>query len=89
MSFYTLQTEAVSVTTTSQMLVDSNGSRIHFSIENRGSANIYIHFSEEDATTANGIQVRPGELYEPFNPGRSQVHAIAQSGSNDCIVTEG
>ena len=89
MEFYNLQSEAVTISTTSLLLSENNGARIHFSIENRGASSIFIHFGEEDATISNGIEVRSGELYEPFRPGRSKIYAISQSGSNACVVTEG
>ena len=47
-----------------------------------------MHYGEDDATTSNGIKVPAGSYYEPFIPGKSEIHAISASGTQNVIVTE-
>lgn len=89
MAFYQLSSVNITVGNTSQTLVENNGSRIHFSIQNRGSENIYIHFGLTDATSSNGILVEPNQYFEPFNPGRGTIKAISATGNVECVMTEG
>jgi len=88
--FKVVQSQAVAITNTSQMLSGVNASRVHFSLDHQDStSNIYLHFGEEDATTSNGILIKPDEYYETYNPGRGEIHAISASGTNNCVVSEG
>lgn len=89
MSFKINSTEQVTIGTTSQTLFSNNGNRIHFSLENKGSSSVFIRFGESPATTSTGHEILPGQLYEPYNPGRGAIQAISESGDNICIVTEG
>lgn len=88
-TFQILQSNAVTVGATSQQLLAANPNRKHFSIQNQGAQSVYIHFGTEDATTTNGVEVKVDVLYEPFFPGRGEIHAISASGDQACVVTEG
>lgn len=73
-------------TTTSQTLFPVNPNRTHFSIQNDGAEDVFVHFGSDDATITNGFRVSPANLYEPFKPGRGAISVIVASGTSRCIV---
>lgn len=89
MSFKVLQSQAFTVTATSQELYPENSNRYHFSIQNNGAVDIFIHYGSEDATLVNGIKLIPTGLYESVNPGKSKITVISASSTAACVATEG
>lgn len=92
MAFYQLQSQSATIGTTALLLADINGSRIHFSIQNRSPNNIYVYFGDDGSINANvnnSILVLTGETYNPISPGRGRIYGLSNTEGNSCVIVEG
>lgn len=75
------------VTTASAELVEQNANRSGLLIINRGSATVYLKFTEAHSGT-EGIELPSGSYYEPYDPPTGAVYAVSASGSQSVYFTE-
>lgn len=81
-----MPTRVVSLTTTSQEVESASVRRKHFSVQNRGNQNIYVHFGVGPATV-DDIEILPGGYFETVGVPTSRVHMVSL-GTVNAVVTE-
>lgn len=82
--------EATTVGVASGQLYPIYRARKHFSIQNNGTDDIFIHFGPGPATLLNGYKLTPGNLYEPYTPLTGEIHAITSgAGGQACVKSQG